>query len=204
MLNFAYIGDNKEMFISNFLTKKNFNLMNIYDLLKTNENRLILIDYKISVKKIQEIAQTFSDNKNTITIFFLPRIRKKIKFNDSIFCVFYPIKINDFEKILRKKINNHINKISFKDIFLDKRGFLVNKKNNLKTYLTETEQDMLNFLISKHNASKINIKKEILNLSPLVDTRSLESHLSRIRKKIKKIDSVVKIISIDRDNIQIT
>ena len=76
--------------------------------------------------------------------------------------------------------------------------------NNLKTYLTETEQDILNFLISKHNVSKNTIKKEIFNLNPLVDTRSLESHLSRIRKKIKKIDSVLKIISIDRDNIQIT
>ena len=202
MLKFAYIGENKEMFISNFLTKQNFELMNVHDLLKTKENRLILIDYKTSVRKIQEIAQSFNDNKNTMTIFLLPKIRKEIKFNDYIFCVFYPIKINDFVKILSKKIHNH--KMLFKDIFLDKRGFLVNKKNNLKIYLTETEQDMLNFLISKHNASKSNIKKEILNLSPLVDTRSLESHLSRIRKKIKKIDSVVKIISIDQDNIQIT
>ena len=201
MLKFSYIGENKEMFISNFLIEKNFELMNFYDLLKTKENRMILIDYKTSTNKIQEIAQSFN-NKHIFTIFFLPKTRKEIKFNDYIFCIFYPIKINDFNKILSKKINNH--KTSFKDIFLDKRGFVVNKKNNLKTYLTETEQDILNFLISKHNASKNNIKKEILNLNPLVDTRSLESHLSRIRKKIKKIDSVVKIISINRDNIQIT
>ena len=202
MLKFAYIGKNNEMFISNFLVEKNFELMNIHDLLKIKENRMILIDNKISVNKIQEIAQSFNSNKNIITIFLLPEIRKEIKFNDYICCVFYPIKINDFKNIVSKKINNH--KISFKDIFLDKRGFIVNKKNNLKIYLTETEQDILNFLISKHNASKNNIKKEILNLNPLVDTRSLESHLSRIRKKIKEIDSALKIISIDRDNIQIT
>ena len=77
----------------------------------------------------------------------------------------------------------NVPKISFKEISLDKRGFIVNKKNNLKTYLTETEQNILKFLISTQSASKKNLKKEILNLNSLVDTRSLESHLSRIRKK---------------------
>ena len=202
MLKFSYIGENKEMFVSKFLIDKNFELMNIYDLLKTKENRMILFDYKTSATKIQKIAQSFSDNKDTMTIFLLPKIRKKIKFNNHIFCIFYPIKINYIKKILIKKINN--DKTSFKDILLDKRGFIVNKKNNLKIYLTETEQNILNLLISKHNASKNSIKKEILNLNPLVDTRSLESHLSRIRKKIKKIDSLIKIISVNGDNIQIT
>ena len=69
MLKFAYIGKNNEMFISNFLIEKNFELMNINDLLKIKENRMIVIDYKTSVNKIQEIAQSFNNNKNIITIF---------------------------------------------------------------------------------------------------------------------------------------
>ena len=201
MLKFSYIGKNQEMFIANFLIDKNYELMTIENLLKIKENRMIVIDHKISESKIQEAVISFNNNKNITTIFLLPKIRKGIKISENIFCILYPIKINDFLKILNKQINDP--KILFKDIFLDKRGLIVNKKNNLKTYLTETEQDILKFLISKQNASKNDLKKEILNLNPLVDTRSLESHLSRIRKKIKKIDSIIKIISIGQDNIQI-
>ena len=201
MLKFSYIGKNQEMFIANFLIDKNYELMTIENLLKIKENRMIVIDHKISESKIQEAVISFNNNKNITTIFLLPKIRKGIKISENIFCILYPIKINDFLKILNKQINDP--KILFKDIFLDKRGLIVNKKNNLKTYLTETEQDILKFLISKQNASKNDLKKEILNLNPLVDTRSLESHLSRIRKKIKKIYFKIKIISIGQDNIQI-
>lgn len=201
MLKFAYIGNSHEMFFSNFLIDNKFELMNITDLLKINENRMIVVDYKTSVHKLKEIADLLNDKKSIITIFLLPKIRKEIKFKDHVVCIFYPIKINDFKKILNKQIN--ISKISFKEISLDKRGFIVNKKNNLKTYLTETEQDILKFLIFKQSASKKDLKKEILNLNSLVDTRSLESHLSRIRKKIKKIDSIIKINSIGQDNIKI-
>ena len=202
MLKFAYIGDSHEMFFSNFLIDNKFELLNITDLLKINENRMIVVDYKTSVRKLKEIAGLFSDKKSIITIFLLPKTRKEIKFRDHVVCIFYPIKISDFKKILNKKMNTP--KILFKEISLDKRGFIVNKKNNLKIYLTETEQDILKFLISKQSASKKDLKKEILNLNSLVDTRSLESHLSRIRKKIKKIDSTIKINSIGQDNIQIT
>lgn len=200
MLRFAFVGEGQETFISNFLINENFEPMRIEDLLKTKESRMIIIDYKTSANKIQELALLCKNN--ITTIFLLPKIRKEIKFNDHIVCVFYPIEINDFKKKLHKQINDL--KISFKDIFLDKKGFLVNAKNTLKIYLTETEKNILRFLISKESASKKDLKKEILNLNPLVDTRSLESHLSRIRKKIKKIDSVIKIISINQDNIKIT
>ena len=199
MLRFAFVGEDQETFLSNFLINENFELMRIENLLKIKENRMIIIDYKTSLSKIQELAR-FCKNI-TPTIFLLPKTRKAIKLNDNIICVFYPIKINDFKKTLHKQINDL--KISFQDIFLDQKGLLINIQSTLKIYLTETEQNILRFLISKHSASKKDLKKEILNLNPLVDTRSLESHLSRIRKKIKKIDSVIKIISINQDNIKI-
>ena len=201
MLKFAHFGENPEVFISNFLIEKKFEQININKLTNVRENKLLVIDQKTSVFKIQEIANLFNKNKNTITIFLISKIRKEIKLNNHIICIFYPIKINDFEKILNKQINNP--KISFNDILLDIRGLIINKNNNVKTYLTEAEQNILKFLISKQEVSKKELKKEILNLNPLVDTRSLESHLSRIRKKIKKIDSAIKIISVSQDNIQI-
>lgn len=201
MLKFSYFGENKESFISNFLMEKKFEQISINSLLYVTESKLLVIEKKTSVAKIQEIANLFNKTKNTITIFLIHKIKKEIKLNNHIICIFYPIKINDFEKILNKKINNP--KISFNDILLDKRGLIINKNNNHKTYLTEAEQNILKFLIFKQEVSKKELKKEILNLNPLVDTRSLESHLSRIRKKIQKIDSVIKIISVGLDNILI-
>ena len=140
MLKFACVGNSNEMFFSNFLIDNKFELMNIKDLLKIDENRMIVVDYKTPSSKLKEIAGSLNYKKSIITIFLLPKTRKEIKFKDHIVCIFYPIKIDDFKKTLIKKMN--VPKISFKEISLDKRGFIINKKNNLKTYLTETEQDI--------------------------------------------------------------
>ena len=77
MLSFAFVGEDQETFISNFLINENFELMRIEDLLKTKESRMIIIDYRTSDNKIQELAR--SCQNNITTIFLLPKIRKEIK-----------------------------------------------------------------------------------------------------------------------------
>ena len=98
MLKFACVGNSNEMFFSNFLIDNKFELMNIKDLLKINENRIIIFDHKTSVHKLKEIAGSLNDKKSIITFFLLPKTRKDIKFKDHIVCIFYPIKIDDLKK----------------------------------------------------------------------------------------------------------
>ena len=83
-------------------------------------------------------------------------------------------------------------------------GVMRNIDNEKKTYLTETEFRILNFLLKYKVVSKNNLKTKVLNLKISIDTRSLESHLSRIRKKIKIIESKVKIISVEQECIQVS
>jgi DNA-binding response OmpR family regulator len=50
---------------------------------------------------------------------------------------------------------------------------------------------------------KDKIKKDILKIANSLDTKSLESHLSRIRKKLIEIESTTTIITSDTDYIKL-
>ena len=77
------------------------------------------------------------------------------------------------------------------------------KAANLIAELKRRFKKLVNFLLNKFKKDKINQKKvkrkyleeNILKINFKVETRSLDSHLSRIRKKIKMIHSKIKIIS---------
>ena len=81
-------------------------------------------------------------------------------------------------------------------------NFVINKKNNNKIYLTETESEILKTLFKKKLVKKEKLKKDILNLNPALDTKSLESHLSRIRKKLININSNISIVSTNNEFIE--
>ena len=62
--------------------------------------------------------------------------------------------------------------------------------------MTETESNIVKLLIENGAVKKDTIKKNILNLNIEIDTKSLDSHLSRIRKKIKQVGLLVEIVSV--------
>ena len=47
------------------------------------------------------------------------------------------------------------------------------------------------------------IQEQILNLQKIVDTKSLDSHLTRIRNKLLTIDSGLNISSVQNDSLEI-
>ena len=51
------------------------------------------------------------------------------------------------------------------------------------------------YLIKDENCNKIFIKENILNIKSSIETNSIDSHLTRIRKKLDKIDTKLKIQS---------
>ena len=91
----------------------------------------------------------------------------------------------------------------YEDILIDSSNLVKNKNTNLSVYFTEKELDLLKKLIDDRKIKKQKIKTEILKFNSFLQTRSLESHLSRIRKKLTIIESDISILSEKNDYISI-
>ena len=194
MLNFYTPNEKKINFLINFLVMKNFNHMSEVDFLKNRNGGLVVFDYQVSLKTINKTLELLNNNKKNLIVLFLPKHLKKTKFKDNEYeIIFYPTPIDFFEKNL--KIGLVQKKISYKDIMLGDEGAIININNEKKTYLTEMELRIFNFLLKNKTVSKNNFKTQVLNLKITIDTRSLESHLSRIRKKLLLIKSDIQISS---------
>ena len=101
-----------------------------------------------------------------------------------------PISINSLKNSVSSFAQNF--KIQFHDISIENEK-LTNIKNNSFCYLTKVELEILKNLIKEKEISKTYIKENILNIKSNIETNSLESHLTRIRKKMIKVDTSVKI-----------
>ena len=112
--------------------------------------------------------------------------RKKNYFNDIISL---PVKISDLNQIVEnsviKKNFNKNSSILIKKYKLDKNEKkLIKDKNYI--LLTEKEIQLLElFLDNKKPVSKNKILKEVWKYSTEADTHTVETHIYRLRKKIK-------------------
>ena len=89
------------------------------------------------------------------------------------------------------------------DLFIGGDNILVNNFNKKTIHMTETETDIIRLLFKKKIVEREEIKKKILKLNLEIETKSLDSHLSRIRKKLKDVSSDLKIFSTNPREIQI-
>lgn len=155
---------------------KNKNISNIVFI--NNESELKFINFD----KLDEYYLIIAHKKNNI----LNQFRKKNKIIKT------PISIN----LLKKAIENFKEnlKIKYHDIYITNER-LINIKNGAYCYLTNIELDILIHLVKEKETNKNLIKQKILNIKINIETNSLESHLTRIRKKIKQIGSSIKIRS---------
>ncbi len=94
------------------------------------------------------------------------------------------------------KINEIINKKkhAYRNIELN-NNFLTNINTKEKNYLTQAENLILFKLFSEKTVNKKLLERDVLNIKQDLNTSSIESHLNRIRKKLKKIDSSFSISS---------
>jgi len=137
---------------------------------------------------------------------------KKLNDNNLILCSLKNINFNKKNIIITPKSITHIRtrienflaslKFFFHDIsIVDEK--LTNVKNNSFCYLTKVEVDILSFLIAEKVTTKKYIKENILNIKNSIQTNSLDSHLTRIRKKMNEVNTSVKIQS-KNENLIIT
>ena len=154
---------------------------------KLKNNILILFDKKIIEKKIiknfflQNNAIFFiRDNKDQYeqsesqnTNFFYGRLEVK-KFVDEIKTCFIT------KKTILKKI----------EILGDK---ITNIKLGLSVMLTSLEKEILIFLFKNKKIRKDYLLEKILKIKKETETKTIESHLTRIRGKLIKIKSEIQI-----------
>ena len=104
----------------------------------------------------------------------------------------YPIMINRLKYKVSKFFSDQ--KRFFFDIEISDQR-IININNKKFCFFTHIEKDIFQELINQKKVKRKYLEENILKINFKVETRSLDSHLSRIRKKLKMIHSKIKIIS---------
>ena len=164
-------------------------------------------DYELSFIDLNEIHE-FYENTGTNIIFLNNKESARLidfkKLNENFLIVSnlninnlninnqlikIPKSINNIKTIIENFIENL--KIKFHDITIVNEK-LTNINNNSFCYLTKLESEILTYLIVEKESTKKHIQENILNIKSTIQTNSLDSHLTRIRKKMYKIKLVLK------------
>jgi len=72
---------------------------------------------------------------------------------------------------------------------------IINSKNKKEAYLTRPEKEILILLFERKKIEKKFLLENVLKLRKDTETKTIESHLTRIRKKLLSINSQIEIIS---------
>ena len=88
------------------------------------------------------------------------------------------------------------NSLNYEDIIIIGEK-IINKKTKKEIFLTFLEKDILILLIERKKTKKNYLLESVLKLKKDTETKTIESHLTRIRNKLSKINSKLKILSKD-------
>ena len=174
-------------FIKNLLSKYELIFLELENINYKEQNTSVNIIFINKEKDFNKINfENLNENKLIIS-----NIRdKKLNLNNRLQSLTIPTSINNIKNKIESFIQNL--KVQFHDILIDNEK-LTNLKNNSFCYLTKIEVEILTCLIREKEISKNFIKENILKIKSNIETNSLESHLTRIRKKMNEIETAVKI-----------
>ena len=161
--------------------------IDLTEIQKYSENtglNVIFIKDKESIKLID--FKKLSDN------FLILSNQKNKNLNSNNQLITIPKSINNIKNTIENFVENM--KIKFHDITIVNEK-LTNINNNSFCYLTKLESEILTYLIIEKESTKKYIQENILNIKSTIQTNSVDSHLTRIRKKMYKIKTDVKIQS---------
>ena len=153
---------------------------------KTFENYDILFIHEDYFKNDISEKNVLALKSDKIKILAFYSKTNLIGFNDSLSLPTSVKDINEIIKnsIIKKKFNNN-SKISIKEYVLDKNEKKLFKNNNF-VILTEKEIQLLELLIgNSFPLSKNRILHNVWKYAADVDTHTVETHIYRLRKKIK-------------------
>ena len=180
-----FCNNNIKNFLSSLLSDYELTIMKL-DLIKDNiqasQANIIIINNHIDLRDYDKLGD------NCLVISNL----KNLNFNNKSNILNSPLSINQLKNRIEYFVQNL--KVQFYDLSLYNEK-LINLENDKFCYLTKIELEILTYLISKKETSKNFIKENILNIKSNIETNSLESHLSRIRKKMNSVKTKVKILT---------
>ena len=197
----AITNDNQESEICRFISVINeFNIFfkqieDIDD--KTNELTIIIANKKDGERQIKSLKKLLAHECANF-IFLIPSSSKSISNTINNKIIYFPINIIDFEKEVSKYANNM--PIKFGSYRLTNQNLLF-ENNNQHIYLTEPEAHIIKLLFLNKLVEKNQIKTEVLKLNPAVESKSLETHLYRLRKKLSTLSPNISIRSDDKNNL---
>ena len=181
-----FCNNNMKNFLTSLLSDYELTIMEL-DLIKDNiqssqANIIIISNNNIDLRDYGSLID------NCLVISNLNKLN--LNFNNKSNTINSPLPIN----YLKNRIENFVQnlKVQFHDISICNEK-LTNLDNDNFCYLTKIELEILTYLIRNKETSKNFIKENILKIKSNIETNSLESHLSRIRKKINTLKSKVKI-----------
>ena len=152
-----------------------------FDLLKFDNKDIFFDKYKNKSISIGNSILIVSEMEYD---FFVKNINEDhiIKFKPPINILTFMEGLN--VKFIKKKYHDQSN-VNIKNFFLDINSRVL-KKNELSLKLTEREAEMLLFLNnSKKPVNVETLEKEIWQYSSDLETHTVETHIYRLRKKIK-------------------
>tara|TARA_B100000965_G_scaffold369816_1_gene357471 strand:+ start:3009 stop:3659 length:651 start_codon:yes stop_codon:yes gene_type:complete len=180
-INFSYINLNK------------LNLMN-------NKNVIIFIPPEFEKNSIHKINNLLKKESNFF-IFLIPKTFDEMFFFNKNEKIIYPLMANRFEKKVLDLFSTKT--INFENLYLNNKNILVNKFNGKSTYLTEIESEILKIFFEERVVAKNKLKTDVLKIKSEIESKTLEAHIYRLRKKISNISKEVSIINLNKDNLSI-
>ncbi len=174
-------------FIKNLLSKYELTFLELENINYKEQNTNVNI---IFINKEKDFYKINFQNLNENNLIVSNIRDKKLNLNNRIQSLNIPTSVNNIKNKIESFIQNL--KVQFHDILIDNEK-LTNLKNNSFCYLTKIEVEILTCLIREKETNKNFIKENILKIKSNIETNSLESHLTRIRKKMNEIGTAVKI-----------
>ena len=153
----------------------------------TNKNILLILDKNFAA----DLKSSFL-LQNRIVIFFLkPNKEYKKKYlNTKVFS-----ENTNINKFIDEVTTFYVSKPFFYKEVIIHGEKIINSKNQKSIFLTSLEKDILILLFERLKIEKKFLIEIVLKLKKDTETKTIESHLTRIRKKLISINSAIEIIS---------
>ena len=201
----AIISDDKDLILALdecFKLHKRFQLLK-YDSsaitipknINTNINAILMSDEIYEILQDNQEENKFWQNQNKNLIHLTSKNEKKISLKNSNVKPRYTIKLplnfnstlNILDTIVREN-SQRMNDIEIGSFILDVKGKKISLNKKVEK-LTEKETEILWRLLSNKNSKILqkNLLKDIWGYDEDIETRTLETHIYRIRKKLNLI-----------------
>ena len=157
---------------------------NLFDILDEIKDYLHLELKKANKENFDQITKNFKSD------YLIISKKKNKNFKNSVIIDEIPIKINKLVEIINlnflknKFVNQSEQKIGLYKIDLNSREI---SKDKIILNLTERETNLIMFLSQSSSPVNVNqLEKEVWNYELELETHTVETHIYRLRKKIKE------------------